>query len=213
MILSLILTAIAATPPAAPITRPSFICARASTQVESLICADPALAARDRALTVAYRRSRTHPGFFPASPHRQWLAERNACRTADCIAAAYDRRFEELMGEVPILPAQFARSGQPASLAMVDLGGGWYLFEIAAAYFYPRYDNVSTGGAAGVVRIAQGRGEWRRSQPDVGPDCILDFTRRPGGWSVRETNYCANGIGVEMDGLYRPSPRTRARRR
>lgn len=213
MILSFILATVAGTPTAAHAAGPSFACAGASTQVERMICADPALAARDRALAVAYRHSRNARNALPVSPQAQWLAERNACRTPDCIGAAYDRRFEELMGEVPILPVRFERRGQPGMLAMVDLGDGWYLFELSALYIYPRHDNVSTGGAAGVVRIDHGRGRWRRPQPDIGEDCNLDFTRSPGGWSVRQTSFCGNGIGVELDGLYRPPLRRHARRR
>jgi uncharacterized protein YecT (DUF1311 family) len=202
MILQLML-AVAAVPAGASAMRPSFDCTHAATRVETMICADPALAARDRAMQVAYRHARRLRRSWQPSPQREWLAQRNACSSADCIAAAYDERFGEMMGEDALLPAPFERSGQPGDLAMVDLGGGWFLFEISALYVYPRHDNVNFGGAAGIVQIAAGQGRWRGRRQDQETACVLDFTRRPTGWAVRQVSDCPNGLNVELGGFYR----------
>jgi hypothetical protein len=148
-----------------------------------------------------------------SGPQGSWLAERNACRSAVCIAEAYDQRFREMLGEIAVLPIQFERSGRPGSLAMMALGQGWHLFELSAQYVYPSHDNVNTGGAAGAVRIEGGRGHWRRRLAGAEEDRILDFMSGRSGWSVREQGFCGNGLHVFMSGLYRPLPRPRARRR
>lgn len=212
MILPLML-AVAAIPAGASAVRPSFDCTRAATLVETMICADPALAARDRAMQVAYRHARRLRRAWQPSLQTEWLAHRNACSSADCIATAYDERFDEMMGEVPLLPAPFERPGQPGDLAMVDLGGGWFLFEISAQYVYPHHDNVNTGGAAGIVQIVAGHGRWRGRRQDQETVCVLDFTRRPTGWAIRQVSDCPNGLNVELGGLYHLRASSRPGRR
>jgi uncharacterized protein YecT (DUF1311 family) len=212
LLVSLILAA-AAAPVHVPAARASFDCGRAATDVERMICADPSLAARDRGMAIAYQLWRRGDNARFSGPQGGWLAERNACRSAACIADAYDGRFGEMMGELALLPAQFRRSDQTASLSMIDLGGGWHLFEISAVYVYPRGDNANTGGAAGVVRIANGTGVWRAHPMGRDEECILDFTHRGAGWSVRQAGDCATGLNVELGGLYRPLSRPRTHRR
>jgi uncharacterized protein YecT (DUF1311 family) len=181
--------------------QPSFDCARASTAVETMICSAPGLAARDRAIAIAYRRSLVRYRDRVGPDQRRWLAARDSCGTAACVEDSYDRRLEALLVETMVFPGTFDRPGQPGDLDMVDLGDGWHLFVIFAAYV--RRDNASSGGAAGVVRIVGGRGRWRRRE-DVQPeDCILDFAQVRRGWSVRQPNYCSNGLNVVLEGVYR----------
>lgn len=77
----------------------SFDCARAGTTVEKLICSHPNLSRLDDELDAAYKQSlkREDVKQQVIVSQRQWLKqERNACRTAECLEAAYARRIKEL---------------------------------------------------------------------------------------------------------------------
>lgn len=85
----------------------SFDCARARAGVETRICANPDLAARDRELAGLYRRARE------ASPdpaalrifQQNWLASRNACRDDPCLSHHYGERIALLADYVDALAA------------------------------------------------------------------------------------------------------------
>lgn len=73
---------------------PSFACSGPLSNVERMICGDPALAERDRRLDAVYKQVRARPGV--AETQRAWIRIRNACADAACIARAYDSRIGEL---------------------------------------------------------------------------------------------------------------------
>ena len=84
--------------------RPSFNCRSARTSVERAICADPALAAKDRRMASSYAQA---GGSRKGPVDRQqwrWLAARNACGRAPgrqaCIDQVYDARIAELSSEL-----------------------------------------------------------------------------------------------------------------
>jgi uncharacterized protein YecT (DUF1311 family) len=85
---------------AAPPTGPSFSCSKATTPVERTICADPALSVLDRELAAAYRkileRNATERRQIQQQ-QREWVgAQRNACKDAACLRAAYQQRLQHL---------------------------------------------------------------------------------------------------------------------
>lgn len=93
-----------AVPPAQPrpatTARPSFDCTRARSQSERMVCADPGLASLDRAMAAEYSRAMAQ-----ASPQQQallrqsrdrFLAYRDNCPSAACVAGAYDDRIREI---------------------------------------------------------------------------------------------------------------------
>lgn len=96
------LASIAATPADAMSTTessPSFDCAKASTTVEKMICADPKLAAADRDTAAAYKAK------LGASADKSGLKQqqanwrrtvRDGCMDADCLEEAYKQRLAEL---------------------------------------------------------------------------------------------------------------------
>lgn len=101
--LALIAAALAA-PAASTTSEPGFDCARASGQVEQLICADTALAALDRKLGETYRIAQEH---YPndelptlKTEQRGWIKGRNDCWKAAhinaCVTQAYQTRIVEL---------------------------------------------------------------------------------------------------------------------
>lgn len=73
---------------------PSFPCSGSLSNVERMICADPALAERDNRLNDIYKQARSRPGVPDAQ--RAWIRVRNACADPACIARAYDTRIGEL---------------------------------------------------------------------------------------------------------------------
>ncbi|MBL8447165.1 MAG: MliC family protein, partial [Zoogloeaceae bacterium] len=83
---------------------PSFDCKKAAGPVEKRVCADPDLAALDRALAQSYAKGQQQ---WPPenqtqerAAQRAWLAQRNACIKASdlpaCIKVSYQRRLVAL---------------------------------------------------------------------------------------------------------------------
>lgn len=100
---ALIAAALAA-PAASTASEPGFDCARASGQVEQLICADDSLAVLDRKLGETYGVAlENYPADELASlkaEQRGWIKGRNDCWKADninaCVTQAYQTRIVEL---------------------------------------------------------------------------------------------------------------------
>lgn len=80
---------------------PAFNCAKASSKVEKTICADPTLSSADEVNADMYKEvlQTTDNANRIKQEQRQWLKARNACQTADCIAKAYDTRYNQLQHE------------------------------------------------------------------------------------------------------------------
>jgi uncharacterized protein len=83
---------------------PSFNCDYARTLVERIICADPALAAKDRRMALLYEQAGGSRRGPVDGTQWRWLAARNACGRVPleaveaCIARTYDARIAELSG-------------------------------------------------------------------------------------------------------------------
>ncbi len=92
----------------ASLSQPSFDCAQDTGRIEQVICANPALATRDRILSELYYRMADvlGPGEREAlrSVQRDWIKRRGNCVSAanngiaSCIARVYDDRIAELQG-------------------------------------------------------------------------------------------------------------------
>lgn len=72
---------------------PSFDCAKATTKVEKLICQSPDLAQLDADMGAMYKPG---AGKWYARLHAAWLARRNQCADAACLAAAYQAHTGQL---------------------------------------------------------------------------------------------------------------------
>ena len=102
----------------------SFDCAKASSEVEKLICSDAELSKLDESLSKAYLQAlkRTDIKKQTIESQRQWLKnERNACRNAECVKKAYEIRIKELglsssFGFVFLRPADRSASSSEAPL-------------------------------------------------------------------------------------------------
>lgn len=89
-----------ATPPLRVTARPSFNCRYAKTSTERMICASPALAAKDREMASLYYAllARAEPATRAhLRRSRDWfLTRREQCGSESCVAAAYTSRVAEL---------------------------------------------------------------------------------------------------------------------
>lgn len=77
----------------------SFDCAKASSQIETLICSSPETADADRRLAAAYRAARSKSSDPSALKvdQRNWLTtERNACTDAACLTKLMEARIQKL---------------------------------------------------------------------------------------------------------------------
>ncbi|CAJ8041114.1 lipoprotein [Burkholderia pseudomallei] len=80
---------------------PAFNCAKASSKVEKMICGDSALSDADSVNADLYKevlQVADNPNQVKQD-QRQWLKARNACQTADCLANAYNNRYNQLEHE------------------------------------------------------------------------------------------------------------------
>lgn len=195
---------------ATPITGPasdrfgveaSFACGEASNDIERAICADDELKAADRAVAIAFKRvsSVGDPEEWLAS-QRSWLAgERNRCSDASCIRDAYFGRLGTIAAEAEGAIPHFVRneSGQGGTLSVIDVAPGIHAFAISAYWAGEGEGNVNTGELAGIIRVADGEGEYR----DEG--CHLVFQQRNGGWSISQPDgLCGMGMNVTAAGTY-----------
>jgi uncharacterized protein len=82
----------------APVRAAGIDCAKAQTPVERLICADPALRQADGAVAEAFAAALAaapDPATVRAA-QRHWLAARNACPDAACLAARHAEQRQAL---------------------------------------------------------------------------------------------------------------------
>jgi serine/threonine protein kinase len=87
-------------PAAAPTAafRPSFDCAKATTDAERIVCSDSQLAALDVKMTDLYRRglgSVTDANVF-LGEQQVWLSQRDDCTDKQCLVVSYNDRIKEL---------------------------------------------------------------------------------------------------------------------
>lgn len=97
------LAAVDATPsdaaPAPVPQGPSFDCAKATTQIEKMICADPKLAQADAATVALYKTAlaaSVNPDGFKQGQTNWRKNVRDACADAACLSRAYQERQREL---------------------------------------------------------------------------------------------------------------------
>ncbi|KVN60319.1 hypothetical protein WT14_19385 [Burkholderia stagnalis] len=80
---------------------PAFNCAKASSKVEKMVCGDSALSGADAVNADLYKEVlRTSDNSNQVKQEqRQWLKVRNACQSLDCLAKAYNDRYNALEHE------------------------------------------------------------------------------------------------------------------
>ncbi len=101
----LLFTAFASLVLVEPIAAASFDCAKAQSNVEKQICADPVVSELDEHLGRYYRAAQAaleRGGECLRADQRRWLREtRNQCADTDCLRDVYGKRLRELEGFQP----------------------------------------------------------------------------------------------------------------
>lgn len=118
--------------PALAQSGPTFDCSRAEHEIETLICQDEELAAKDRKLAEVYKQAiaameKVDAGGPEAiqelkTYQRGWIGGRNECWKAEdkrqCTADVYDRRIAELQAKYFLVeggaPVFYTCNGNPA---------------------------------------------------------------------------------------------------
>ena len=84
---------------------PSFDCSKAGTSVETMICDHPKIAQLDSDLADAYKTALRDAPWASANKRiraeqKEWIAQRNRCKTPRCLRQIYHQRISTLYGEV-----------------------------------------------------------------------------------------------------------------
>jgi uncharacterized protein YecT (DUF1311 family) len=181
---------------------PSYDCARASTNVEHMICADPELRALDLGLARFYGAALHDPRHGRAvRGQREWLAARNACTTRVCLRGRMMDRLWTLTLSVGRGLPEYESEDADAYLIVVDLGFGWYAFGAEGTWVGP---TTNDAGASGAFRIAAGRGEIAATADAF---CAFTLTRLGGDrWRIvahppPDGSPCG-GMNATVEGTY-----------
>ena len=120
---------------------PSFDCAKASNDVEKLVCSDAELASLDRGLGTAYadavKRWPDAEKVTQRSAQQAWIARRNACAKQQDARSCVETSYRQRMVEVQIKGGQLVA---PTAVAYVCKGRENEPFTVA---FYNQTDPVS----------------------------------------------------------------------
>jgi len=86
---------------------PSFDCEKSASVVEKLICNNRRLSLLDIELESNYKQIKSQYTGDKAKPltldQRNWLRQRNSCKSVDCLIGSYNRRIEELCVKYPLV--------------------------------------------------------------------------------------------------------------
>jgi uncharacterized protein len=79
---------------------PSFDCAKASTNIEKMICSDPNLSKLDYNLNALYKEKRSILNGLEAdaliSTQKRWISNRNSCSDVICLKTSYESRLSQI---------------------------------------------------------------------------------------------------------------------
>ena len=189
--------------------RPSFACKGNLSPAERAICADPELAAWDRAMAKVYRLT-DKADQWQNERHSAWLAQRNRCGAKRaCLLNAYRKwpGFEVPVGGLGLsLHRQGTDPSEPAYLEVMHIYGPWYYFSVEALSIRDAENgNVNTGSVAGVFAL-RGNQAWFDQDPGEASGCRFRIIRNaPRHWTIdkEDVGSLCGGMGVYLSGDYR----------
>lgn len=93
----------------------SFDCAKAATNVEKLVCKTPGLSKADEELSAVYKQAVAVAliADFVKKEQRGWIARRNKCPSAQCLAEEYETRRLVLAASLTQDATPSPPAGQP----------------------------------------------------------------------------------------------------
>jgi uncharacterized protein len=186
---------------------PSFDCAKAASNTEKMICADPGLAAADRAMAKLYRgvprsdrRTRADQNDFL---HHKFY--RTRCSDEACLVEVYEDRIGELFNAARVKRHDYSSAANHGILSILPVGGGWYAFSAQALWIGSSPGQVNTAEAAGVFKLVNGRAGRAPAGAD---DCGWKIRRLPNDrWRLHDWQGSAHatcgGVNASVAGVYR----------
>ena len=121
-----------------------FDCAKASSTVEKMICADAQLSDLDGLLKVAYKKAlaNTSTSNDIKTEQKYWLQEvRDACKDSSCLTKAYNARLAQL--NAGGLSGKYQRDTEPNSASITIKPVEYQQFHITGDAVW--VGNVKTG--------------------------------------------------------------------
>ncbi len=188
----------------------SFNCARATSEMERLVCGNAALGGRDEILARLYAAALNggRRGSVEAE-QRTWFRAAQACCSVACLAGAYDRRIAKLQrsqGEAAAGTDFFGEGteGNHGTLNVVGPIHGFASVSLSSTY-------VGAGGieAGDVYAAATDAFLDFRSGPAVATENGCRLTFRPldaDRWEVGQTGGCDLPGGTIYAGIYHRLP-------
>jgi uncharacterized protein len=136
--------------------RPTFDCAKATGEIEALICKDPDLIALDRQLAAVFAAAvkKLPPRVAAAqrTQQRAWAASRNECVDADDLRACTERTYQMRIVELQILSGQ-VKGAKPVDFVCV--GGEDRPLTVTFFETEPRSAQIAFGGDRVIAFIAR----------------------------------------------------------
>jgi uncharacterized protein len=150
----------------------SFNCAKASTQVERMICDNPRLGELDSELAEAYQIALRDSPWASANrriraEQKAWIARRDRCRNPGCVRRMYQMRLGKLHSEVDVEvdgddgDGAMAGSGgnaSPGRMMAVCRDRAVHVFHLRAGDVETKYEGQRTDGTHAVNGTAYMRG-------------------------------------------------------
>jgi hypothetical protein len=186
------------------LSAPSFDCAKATTKVETMICADEMLALSDQAVATLTRAVRSQKIKLDLSRSaREWLKSRDGCKDEVCLEDAYEWRIGELLGLTGL--GRSYDNGPDQALSVLSLGNNWYAFAATGVWVGSvERGQVNDAEASGVFKLKNGKGS---RAPTSDYDCGWRIRRLPGdrwkleNWAGSEMPACG-GVNATIEGVY-----------
>jgi uncharacterized protein len=154
--------------------RPTFDCAKATGEIETLICKDPGLIALDRKLAdifaAAVKKLPPRLATEQRTIQRGWIKERNECVEADDARACSERTYQLRIAELQILSS--AVKGVPTDFFC--LGGEDRPLTVTTFFTEPRSALIQYGGDRVIAFLARSVSGTRYAAANV------DFVDREG---------------------------------
>ena len=148
--------------------RPTFDCAKATGEIETLICKDPALVALDRKLAELYaaalKKLPSRAANEQRTLQRAWAAGRNECVEADDVRACTELTYQMRIVELQIVTGQ-AKGPKPVDFVCV--GGEDRPLTLTFFETEPRSARIQYGGDRIIAFIARSASGSRYTAANV----------------------------------------------
>jgi uncharacterized protein len=187
----------------------SFDCAKASSAVEKMVCANPDLSRQDDYLNGSYQRAVARVGNTAAlrASQRAWLKSGalNDCKTAECVKLAYGTRVK-LLDDAVKSPwnGQYARyykgkaDRHTAGIVLIASSEGGVLGEGEALWMGPNAANgqVHVGAFRALGSFTGAKLTFKQDE------CTITAALKGARLVVEDNNQCG-GHNVTFSGDYR----------